>query len=165
MIHGYADESIRGEEVLAAAVAVFAAPRVPEAEAVLAEAKESLGLPADAVLSCKDIFSGHRRQKTAWADITVAAIEDMLRNLCRDMKAIEEHHPIAAVLDPRQVPPQPVAPGLPNRVPHVKALASLAYQAAFDPILRRFGPDGVKIWIDPVIRQSFLGGQVVGRPT
>jgi len=146
-VHAFADDSIT-EEVIVCAAAVFSAKRVKAAEDALAEAKKSIGISPETVLHCRVIFSGDARRGTEWESIDPKGIYDMVGHLCESLRPLG-HKPLVAVIDPRQVPPLPVAPGVPNREPTEKAIASLAYSAVSNGLVRVHGPATVRLWIDP----------------
>ena len=146
-IYAFADESITPGIVICAA-AVFSADRIVQAVATLAAAKLSVGLPPDVTLHCRVIFSGDARRGTPWKDVKPADVYAMVERLCQELKRIG-HQPVLAVIDPRRIPPQPVAPGVSNRPPADKGIATMAYNVVFDALLRRFGNTRVRVWIDP----------------
>src|SRR5712691_3121587 len=119
-IRAFADDSIT-EEVVVCAAALYRADCVEAAEALLAEAKKSLGLPPETALHCRVIFSGDARRGTAWEQISPQDIYGMVERLCESLRPIG-YKPHVAVIDPRQIPTLPVAPGVPDREATDKAI-------------------------------------------
>lgn len=147
MIYAFGDESISSATVVYA-TAVFADDQVPRAEEIVASAKRSLGLDPEVPLHCREIFSGDARRGTPWADVEADDIRSMVKALCEQLKPVQ-YQPVVAAIDPRHVPPQPVAPGQPNRPLVEKAIATLAYNVVATMLRLRFGQGNFRLWIDP----------------
>ena len=147
MMHGFGDESI-DSEIVAYAAAVFSADRTADAEAILANAKKTVGLSPEVPLHCRELFSGDARKRTPWANIKASDIYAMVEDVCQKLKGIQ-HQPVVSVIESRRVPAQPVAPDLPNRPLVGKGVATMAYQAVATALILRFGESGIRLWIDP----------------
>lgn len=147
MIYAFGDESI-SSTMVAYAAAVFAEDQVLRAEEIVASAKKSLGLDPEVPLHCREIFNPNARRDTPWADIKEADIYSMVKALCEQLKQVQ-YQPVVAAIDPHQVPPQPVAPGQPNRRLVDKAIATLACHAVASSLVLQFGEEKIRLWIDP----------------
>jgi hypothetical protein len=120
--------------------------KVAEAEMALHRAKESVGLSSDVSLHCSKIFNSDSRRKTAWGHLEATEINEMVFNLCNDLKEIV-HRPLVSIFPPSWPSVAPLD-GAPAVSLNDKGIATLAYQAIYTRLTFEFGT-GVRVWIDP----------------
>jgi len=136
------------DDIVTCGVALYRQEKVAEAERILAGAKEAAGVPLTARIHCRVLFSGDARRRSEWANVSAERVNEMIRELCRDLQPLGER-PLVAVIDPRSVPVVPAAGGAPEIRLTDKGIASTAYQAVLPFLYMRYGPDGYRLWIDP----------------
>ena len=142
----FGDES-ESDTLLIYALAIFRTERTQDARAVLSRMKQSLGVPDEARLHCRVVFSGQQRRRSAWAGVNPLRIEQAVRDLVAEMRQLGER-PEIGVIDRRQVPPLPVAPGHADREWHGKETLALAANVAIMGAVSKYGADHVRFIID-----------------
>jgi hypothetical protein len=157
--YGYGDESIT-DEFIAFGTAIFAIDRIPEAEAIIAQAKSSIGLDQSERLHARVMFHAPARRNTAWEDIHPNDIASMVVRLLEELKKIGER-PLIFVSPTSRI----VFPGFDNQKSSEtrledKGVAALGFQGIQVNLVQRYGYGGIKIWVDPdKSKIPWLGGR------
>ena len=147
MIYAFGDESVTSDLVVYSA-AVFSADCISQAEEILAIAKRDAGVSLGTPIHCRELFNEYARLKSPWKDVHPDNIHSMLQSLCKDLNAIQQQ-PIISLIEPAFLPPQPIAPGMPNRPLGDKGMATLGYYFVTTALLKNYERDGLKFIIDP----------------
>lgn len=134
----------------------FERAQIGRARDILARVKASFGVPAEARLHCRELFSGHARQKTAWRVLSPKQPVEVCRNLSTELLQLRplwsygyvDLHTVADAPKPLVMKGEFQTSGTRYSMPFgVDQAHRFAYLAAGWPFRQRFA-GSVRYWVD-----------------